>query len=574
VRLFERVAIAGAGRGIGEACARALAARGTRELWLCARTASELEATARDLSARFPAVTVRAVPADLATDRGARAFAAAAGAVDLAIVAAGSAHRAVALDEATRDTLLAQLESNALAPALAGGALLRAGAKQLLFLSSLATRRPPMPGAAPYTASKAALEAFVRAFAEECWPRARANALCLGPVRTRLHELAGTPPEWVAQFPSPDEVAPLVLALASAGVTGRIVDADALAQDPAAALAGDGRLAQAERLVRDGEEHAEPEPGRRPSPRVRGAIRKTAAEAHRYPAGTEALTDRIAQLHGVPSACIALSGGGASELLERTLRVFCSPGDEVVSPFPTFELLSALCSREGLRHRPVPARRDPSGLFGPHSAAPLQAAIGPRTRLLYIASPDNPTGAVLSAAEEALLPADLPVVIDEAWAMEPPQPASQPLRALRLRSLSKLHGLAGLRIGYALGPAEWIELLRRLELPFPLGAPQLAAALAALAEPERARRSALLLRRERARLASALRAHGLAVSESPAPILLVRGPAVGRLLFALQAARLPVQQAHWDESALVLGVGSRAQNVRALAAVARALGGG
>jgi hypothetical protein len=54
----------------------------------------------------------------------------------------------------------------------------------------------------------------------------------------------------------------------------------------------------------------------------------------------------------------------------------------------------------------------------------------------------------------------------------------------------------------------------------------------------------------------------------------VRGPAVGRLLFALQAARLPVQQAHWDESALVLGVGSRAQNVRALAAVARALGGG
>jgi histidinol-phosphate aminotransferase len=574
VRLFERVAIAGAGRGIGEACARALAARGTRELWLCARTASELEATARDLSARFPEVTVHAVPADLATDRGARLFAAAAGAVDLAIVAAGSAHRAVALDEATRETLLAQLESNALAPALAGGALLRAGAKQLLFLSSLATRRPPMPGAAPYTAGKAALEAFVRAFAEECWPRARANALCLGPVRTRLHELAGTPPEWVAQFPSPDEVAPLVLALASAGVTGRIVDADALAQDPAAALAGDGRLAQTERLVRDGEEHAEPEPGRRPSPRVRGAIRKTAAEAHRYPAGTEALTDRIAQLHGVPSACIALSGGGASELLERTLRVFCSPGDEVVSPFPTFELLSALCSREGLRHRPVPARRVPSGLFGPHSAAPLQAAIGPRTRLLYIASPDNPTGAVLSAAEEALLPADLPVVIDEAWAMEPPQPASQPLRALRLRSLSKLHGLAGLRIGYALGPAESIELLRRLELPFPLGAPQLAAALAALAEPERARRSALLLRRERARLASALRAHGLAVSESPAPILLVRGPAVGRLLFALQAARLPVQQAHWDESALVLGVGSRAQNARALAAVARALRGG
>ena len=570
---FPRVAIAGAGRGIGAACARALAARGARELWLCARSAAEVEAVAADLAARFPGTIVRALAADLATDAGARAFAEASGAVDLAIIATGSAHRAVALEEVDRATLAAQLESNALAPALAGGALLRAGAKQLLFLSSLVTRRPPMPGAAPYTAGKAALEAFVRAFAEESWPRARANALCLGPVRTRLHELADTPPEWVAKFPSPDEVAPLVIALAEAGVTGRIVDADALAVDPVAALAGDGRLAQAEKLARDGEEHAEPEPGRRPSPRVRASLRATASALHRYPAETAALVERIAQLHGVSPACVALSGGGASELLERALRVFCSPGDEVLSPFPTFELLSALCTREGLRHRPVPARRSERGLFGAHAAAPLAASVGPRTRLLYIASPDNPTGAVLPPDEEALLPAGLMVVIDEAWAMEPPLPAAGPLRALRLRSLSKLHGLAGLRIGYALGPAESIDLLRRLELPFPLGAPQLAAALAALADPERARRSGLILRRERARLANALRAHGLAVSESPAPILLVRGErgAIGHLLFALQAARLPVQQAHWDDAALVLGLGSRAQNARALGAVARAL---
>ncbi len=570
--MFHRVAIAGAGRGIGEACARALAARGTSELWLCARTAAEVEAVAEDLTERFPETVVRAIAADLATDGGARAFAEASGAVDLAIIAVGSAHRAVALDEADRATLLAQLESNALAPALAGGALLRAGARQLVFLSSLATRRPPMPGAAPYTASKAALEAFVRAFAEECWPRARANALCLGPVQTQLHAVAGTPPEWVARFPLPDEVAPLVIALAEAGVTGRIVDADALALDPAAALAGDGRLAQAERLSLVGEEQTEPEPGRRASPRVRAAFRATADGVHRYPTETRALLERIAQLHGVSPACVALSGGGVSELLERALRVFCSPGDEVVSPFPTFEFLSALCTREGLRHRPVPARRDASGLFAAHAAAPLAAAIGPRTRLVYIASPDNPTGALLPASEEGLLPASPLVVIDEAWAMEPPQPATLPLRALRLRSLSKLHGLAGLRVGYALGPAESIDLLRRLELPFPLGAPQLAAALAALADPERARRTGLVLRRERARLAVALRAHGFAVSESPAPILLVRGKGIGRLLFALQAAHLPVQQAHWDESALVLGLGSQVQNTVALAAVARASG--
>jgi hypothetical protein len=68
-----------------------------------------------------------------------------------------------------------------------------------------------------------------------------------------------------------------------------------------------------------------------------------------------------------------------------------------------------------------------------------------------------------------------------------------------------------------------------------------------------------------------LRALGCAVSESPAPVLLLRSPDAGRLLFALQAASLPVQEAHWDPAALVLALSRRAQNDRALAAAARAL---
>ena len=550
-----RVAIAGAGRGIGAACAQALAGH---ELVLCARTRAEVEAVAAPLRAI-------AVVADLSTDAGAQELAAAAGAVDLAIIAVGSAHRPVALADASRATLLEQLLSNAVAPALAAGALLKAGARHVLFLSSLATRMAPMPGAAPYTASKAALEWYVRAFAEECWPRARVNALCLGPVRTRLHEDAGTPPEWIAQFPAPAEIAPLVLRLAQERFTGRVVDAGALALDPVAALAGDGRLANAEALDQD--DRAEAEPGRRPSPRVRAAIRAASSELHRYPARTLELCERIAALHGVTPGQVALSGGGASELLERAIRVFCAAGDEVLSPFPTFELLSALCSRAGVRHRPVPAPRLPDGLFAPHQAVRLNAAVGPRTRLLYVASPDNPTGATLAADEEVKLSGAL-AIIDEAWSLEPP--SRTPSQALRLRSLSKLHGLAGLRIGYAVGPAESIALMRLLELPFPLGAPQLAAALAALSDPERSRRAALLLVRERERVAAAIRGHGLAVSRSAAPILLVRGKAAPRALFALQAARVPVQAAHWDPLAFVLALGPRAQNERALAAVTRA----
>jgi histidinol-phosphate aminotransferase len=425
-----------------------------------------------------------------------------------------------------------------------------------------------MPGAGPYTAAKTALESLVRAFAEESWPRARANALCLGPVRTRMHVEAGTPAEWIEKFPSPDEIAPLVLKAMALPVTGRILDAEALQSDPPAALAGDGHLADVERFV---EPPIEAEPARAPSPHVRAAVRSTAGALHRYPHGAAALAARLAKLHDLSPDCVALSGGGATELIERSIRVFCARGDEIVSPFPTFEVLSGLCSREGVRHKAVPARRTKDGLFEPaHTAGPLVAAIGPRTRLLYVASPDNPTGATLPPSEQDRLErSGIPLVLDEAWALEP----SKPSAAISIRSFSKLHGLAALRVAYAIGPPERIALLRKLELPFPLGAPQIAAVDAVLDRPERTRRAALLLVRERARIAKAFRALGCAVSESPAPVLLVRHERAGRLLFALQAASLPVQEAHWDPSALVLPLGGRAQNDRAMSSARRALEG-
>jgi histidinol-phosphate aminotransferase len=387
-------------------------------------------------------------------------------------------------------------------------------------------------------------------------------------------------------MPSADEVAPLVLALLgplAAGLTGKAIDAEMFAFDPQAALRGDGRLAQTAPLhaaprAAGSDRPEEAEPGRRPSPRVRRAVRATALELQRYPDSGAQLAARLADAHGVPAAAVAISGGGASELLERCLRAFCSPGDEVVSPFPTFEVLSALCSREGLRHRPVPAPRLADGLFGPHRAAPLLAAVGPRTRVVYVATPDNPTGAVLSGEEESALVEGLSpntvLVVDEAWAGPPEAREAQQRPLLRLRSLSKLHGLAALRVGYAIGDEPSIALLQRLQLPYPLGAPQLAAAGAILDELPRARRAALLAVHQRARLADGLRALGLSVSAGSAPMLLVRDPSgrsAGRLLFALQAAGTTAQEAHWDPSAVVLALGSPAQNRRALAACARAL---
>jgi len=542
-----KVAIAGAGRGIGAACARELARQG-HALVLCARTASELHGVAAETGAR-------AVVADLSTDAGAEAFAREAGAVELAIVCAGAPHAPVLLAEARRDLLAEALLQNAVAPTLAAAALLRHGARSVLLLSSIITQKPPLAGAAPYTAAKAALESFVRAFSEEHWPRARVNALCLQPVRTRMHDSIGTPPEVQRHFLGVEGAARLVLQAAEQPGTGRILDAE-------------GPLADVEPFD---EPLVEAEPGRRASPRVRTALRASADAVHRYPRGAGELAARIAALHQVPPECVALSGGGATGLLERALRVFCGRNDEVVSPFPTFEVLSALCSRAGVRHRPVPSPRTPDGLFGPLAAAPLVNAIGPRTRLLYVATPDNPTGAILpEAGRDELLRTRVPLLLDEAWSAEPPaKPA-----ALHLRSFSKLHGLAALRVAYAVGPEEQIALLRKLELPFPLGAPQIAAAHAALDQPQRMQRAARLSQRERDHVANAFRDLGLAVSQGSAPVLLLRAEtanAAGRLLFALQAAGAAVQQAHWDPQTLALGLARKPTNRRALAAARRAL---
>ena len=288
-----------------------------------------------------------------------------------------------------------------------------------------------------------------------------------------------------------------------------------------------------------------------------------------------------------------LAGPGATApFLERALHAVGCAGDELVSPFPTFEVLSALASRTGLRHRMVPAPQLRDRLFAPHRARELLAACGPRTRAVYVASPDNPTGAALPDSELLALRLGLgprvALLLDEAWSLEVPGepeeesplavPAGSPPLAplLRLRSLSKLYGLAGLRVGYALASPELASLLRRLELPFPLGAPQLAAALATLDELPRARRIALLLRRKRERLAQGIRALGLLASEGASPLVLVRDPRPGRnagpLLFALRAAGIAAQEAHWDPAALTLSVGTPSQHRRALAALGRAVG--
>lgn len=199
------------------------------------------------------------------------------------------------------------------------------------------------------------------------------------------------------------------------------------------------------------------------------------------PAGGELRTE-LARRHGVSPGRVAV-GHGAAQLLEAAVQELLGPGDELLSPWPTYPLYPLLARRRGAQA--VPAR----GV----SVAALAGAVTPRTRLVMLCSPNDPTGEAVSAGALRVLLEGLPervvVVLDEAlvdFATSRPRDAALRLledhpRLLVVRTFSKAWGLAGLRCGYALGGPGAEPLLERLAPPLGLGELALAGALEALA---------------------------------------------------------------------------------------------
>lgn len=253
-----------------------------------------------------------------------------------------------------------------------------------------------------------------------------------------------------------------------------------------------------------------------PSPAVLEAAQGALREAHRYPALVgEPLIERLAVRHGRPGAEIAVASGSVA-LIEQLVRAYAGPGDEVLMPWRSYEVYPLVVAAAGAREVAAPLASD-QGI----DVDALLERLTPRTRVLLLCNPNNPTGEALGAAALDALIARLPrsvlVVLDEAYRefvtdADVPDGAEryrgQPNVAV-LRTFSKAHSLAGLRVGYCLAPAALIDGLRRVAPPFPVSAPALAAACAALAEPGRlAERMAALLR-ERERLRQGLAELGL-----------------------------------------------------------------
>lgn len=251
-----------------------------------------------------------------------------------------------------------------------------------------------------------------------------------------------------------------------------------------------------------------------PPPAALAALREAAAEVHRYPDfDCLALHDALSRHLALPVERLAL-GAGSSELLQVVVRAYVAPGDKVVMPQYSFISYESCARAVGAQAVVVPNRGWIPDLDG------ILAAIDERVRVVFLATPNNPTGIAVPNAElerfvEAL-PPNVVLVLDEAYRdyLTPSErPAPGRLLAGRrnllvLRTFSKVYGLAGLRIGYGIGDPELIGMLRRLLPPFSVNALAQVAAAAALADEAFVTRSVALNAQERDRLMVAFDSNG------------------------------------------------------------------
>ncbi|HUH92908.1 MAG TPA: histidinol-phosphate transaminase [Casimicrobiaceae bacterium] len=266
---------------------------------------------------------------------------------------------------------------------------------------------------------------------------------------------------------------------------------------------------------------------RGPSPRAREAVMAACTGITRYPDGNGfALKSALAARFGVGIDQIVL-GNGSNDVLELATQAFLRPGDEAVYSQHAFAVYPLATQARGATGIEVPARD-----YG-HDLDAMARAVTFRTRIVFVANPNNPTGTWIPPDEVkaflAAVPRDRLVVLDEAYDeyLEPAQRSpsvswiGEHSNLVVSRTFSKAYGLAGLRIGFGLMDAAVADMLNRVRQPFNVSSVAQAAALAALADTEYVDESARLNREGMAQLTSALDALGLPYVASHANFLLV-----------------------------------------------------
>jgi histidinol-phosphate aminotransferase len=265
-----------------------------------------------------------------------------------------------------------------------------------------------------------------------------------------------------------------------------------------------------------------------PFPAALEAIARSAAELNRYPdGGAYRLRTALAELHGLDFEEVAV-GAGSDGLVDGLSQIALDSGDEIVSGWPSFPSYSIDARKLGAVPKLVPLRDERYDLEA------MLGAITPRTKLVYICHPNNPTGTMNTRAElDAYfdgVPDHVLTVLDQAYFeyIDDPDYADgiaeylkDGRRVVVLRTFSKIFGLAGLRVGYALAPPAVVTALGKVRRAFDITTPAQEAALASLGDAQEVGRRRLENAAQRIEVERILREHGL----EPA------GPAVANFLY-------------------------------------------
>ena len=305
-----------------------------------------------------------------------------------------------------------------------------------------------------------------------------------------------------------------------------------------------------------------------PSPKVIEAIKQAATDALRlYPSPTAApARQAIARRFGLDPLQVVVGNGG-DELIELCFRAFAGAGDTVAYPTPTYPLLDPLCRI----HEAVPSTH-PTEDF---SELPPSLAADPAP-LKFIVNPNSPTGAVFAQSDLEAVVAASPgvVVIDEAYVDFAPH-SSLPLleryeNVLLLRTFSKSYGLAGMRIGFALGQRDVVEALNSVKDSYNVDRLAIVAAAAAIEDEAHHDRLVAEVVSNRGELAAELTELGFEVVPSAANFVFARPPkAAARVVAALRERKILVR--HYDREPIAgwirFTIGTRDQHDKLLAAL-------
>ena len=265
-----------------------------------------------------------------------------------------------------------------------------------------------------------------------------------------------------------------------------------------------------------------------PFPQAAEAMARAAGELNRYPdGGAFRLRTALAERHGVRFEEIAI-GSGADGVIDGISQAVLDPGDEIVCGWPSFPSYVIYALKLGAKPVRVPLRDYR------YDVDALLDAVTPRTKLVYICHPNNPTGTTNTRAElDAYferVPEHVVTVLDQAYFeyIDDPNYANgidylrDGRRVLVMRTFSKIYGHAGLRVGYGVGDAELVTAMAKTRRAFDITTPAQEAALASLDAPDELARRRELNERGRTELGRLLRDAGYGVV----------GPAVGNFLYA------------------------------------------